>query len=123
MDEVFYCKVFYHYENIPKFLQKIMQKWYMKNRHEAVLIYHKYIDLVNKEWHLTGEPCSFGEYLEDINPKYAKFVQDKIQPHIDLLNKNYALFKYKIDEYGDLVAYIPVIKNSKLWISLKEIES
>lgn len=58
-----------------------------------------------------------------INPKYAKFVQDKIQPHIDLLNKNYALFKYKIDEYGDLVAYIPVIKNSKLWISLKEIES
>ena len=123
MGKVFYCEVFYHYENIPKFLQKIMRKWYMKNRHEAVLIFHNYIDLVNKEWGLTGEPCSFGEYLEDINPKYAKFVQDKIQPHIDLLNKNYALFKYKIDEYGDLVAYIPVIKNSKLWISLKKIES
>ena len=84
MEETFYCKVFYHYENIPKILQRIMREWFMKNRHGVVLIYNK---------------------------------------HIDAVNKKFVLFKYKIDEYGDLVAYIPAIKRSKLWISLKEIES
>lgn len=123
MEETFYCKVFYHYENIPKILQRIMREWFMKNRHGVVLIYNKHIDAVNKKWNLTGEPCSFGEYLEDINPKYAEFIQDMIQPYIDVFNKKFVLFKYKIDEYGDLVAYIPAIKRSKLWISLKEIES
>lgn len=93
MGKVFYCEVFYHYENIPKILQKIMRKWYMKNRHEAVLIFHKYIDLVNKEWSLTGEPCSFGEYLEDMPTLKA------------LMNLSYAL-RCNIEELTPFIQLI-----------------
>ena len=95
-----------------------MRKEFMKNRHVVVEIFNKYIDKVNKEWDLTGEPAALGEYIEDINPKYVKFVQNRIQPFIDVANKHF-ICKYKIDEYGDLVGYLPFIKNSKLIISLK----
>lgn len=123
MKQTLYCTVEYHYENIPSFLHKTMREWFMKNRSDVVAIYNKYIDSVNKEWDLTGEPCSFGDYIEDINPKYVKLIQNRIQPQIDLINNRFMFFKYKIDEYGDIIAYIPFIKNSKLWITLKEIES
>ena len=123
MNETLYCTVNYHYENIPRFLRKSMREWFMKNRSEVVAIFNKYIDSVNKEWKLTGEPCAFGDYIEDINPEYAKLIQNRIQPRIDLLNNKFAFFKYKIDEYGDIIAYIPFVKKSKLWITLNMIES
>lgn len=123
MKQESYYTVEYHYENIPSFLHKIMREWFMKNRNDVADIYNKHIDSVNKEWNLTGEPSSFGDYIEDINPKYVKLIQNRIQPRIDLMNNKFTLFKYKIDEYGDIIAYIPFIKNSKLWITLKEIES
>ena len=123
MKQTLYYTVEYHYENVPSFLHKTMREWFMKNRSDVVAIYNKYIDSVNKEWDLTGEPSSFGDYIEDINPKYVKLIQNRIQPQIDLINNRFMFFKYKIDEYGDIIAYIPFIKNSKLWITLKEIES
>lgn len=117
-----YFKCFYHYENIPKIMFKSMKKWFMKNRQEAVDIFREHIGLVNNEWRLTSKPFTFGEYLEDINPEYIMFVQNKIQPHLDLFNKHFMLYEYKIDEYGDLVGHVKLLKNSKLWITLKEIE-
>lgn len=123
MNETLYFTVNYHYENIPLFLRKSMCEWFMKNRNEVVAIFNKYIDSVNKEWKLTGEAYAFSDYIEDINPEYVKLIQNRIQPRIDLLNTKFTFFKYKIDEYGDIAAYIPFIKKSKLWVTLKTIES
>lgn len=100
-----------------------MNKWFMKHRGSVVDIYNNHIDAVNKEWDLTGKPAAFGDYLEDINPEYITLIKDKIQPYIDAYNKRFRLFKYEIDEIGDIVAKISFIKNSRLWITLKEIES
>ena len=116
-------KVYYHYENIPAFLRKSMRSWFMCHRNEVVRIFNENIDEVNSEWKLSGEPYSYGEFLEDVNPEYVKLVQDKIQPLIDgSINQKHEIFKFKIDEYGDIVCYIPHITNSKLYISFKPVE-
>lgn len=60
---------------------------------------------------------SFGDYLEDINPEYVKEIQKTIQPFINDINKKFIFFKFKIDQYGDIVGYIPFIKKSKLWMT------
>ena len=126
MNEVYeekYFKVFYHFEKVPRFMQKYMREEFMKHRSEVVRIFQEHIDGVNDEWTLTGKEFAFGEYIEDINPEYSKLVYDRIQPFIDVANKLFPYCKYKIDEYCDIVAYLPFIRKSKLWISLKEIES
>lgn len=121
MKELF--KVYYHYENIPAFLRKSMRSWFMCHRNEVVRIFNENIDEINSEWKLSGEPYSYGEFLEDVNPEYVKLVQDKIQPLIDgSINQKHEIFKFKIDEYGDIVCYIPYITNSKLYISFKPVE-
>ena len=121
MNEVYeekYFKVFYHFEKVPRFMQKYMREEFMKHRSEVVRIFQEHIDGVNDEWTLTGKEFAFGEYIEDIN-----LVYDRIQPFIDVANKLFPYCKYKIDEYCDIVGYLPFIRKSKLWISLKEIES
>ena len=126
MNEVYeekYFKVFYHFEKVPRFMQKYMREEFMKHRSEVVRIFQEHIDGVNDEWTLTGKEFAFGEYIEDINPEYSKLVYDRIQPFIDVVNKLFPYCKYKIDEYCDIVGYLPFIRKSKLWISLKEIES
>lgn len=122
MEEQLY-EVVYNYENVPKILQKIMSNWFMNHRSAAVKIYNKSIDRVNSEWDLSGEPYSFGDFLEDVNPAYIKTIQNTIQPLIDdSVNQKSIIFKFKIDEYGDIVGYIPFINNSKLYITLKEVK-
>lgn len=126
MNEVYeekYFKVFYHFEKVPRFMQKYMREEFMKHRSEVVRIFQEHIDGVNDEWTITGKEFAFGEYIEDINPEYSKLVYDRIQPFIDVANKLFPYCKYKIDEYCDIVGYLPFIRKSKLWISLKEIES
>lgn len=126
MNEVYeekYFKVFYHFEKVPRFMQKYMREEFMKHRSEVVRIFQEHIDGVNDEWTLTGKEFALGEYIEDINPEYSKLVYDRIQPFIDVANKLFPYCKYKIDEYCDIVGYLPFIRKSKLWISLKEIES
>lgn len=118
-----YFKVFYHFERVPRFMRDRMKKEYMKNRSEVVEIFNEHIDRVNEEWKSTGKPAAFGEYIEDINPEYSKFIFDRIQPYINVANELFPYCKYKIDKFGDIVGYIPFIKKSKIWITLKEIES
>ena len=95
----------------------------MKNRSEVVAVYNELIDSINLEWRLTGKPTMLGEYIEDINPEYSKLIQNRVQPYVDAINKHFTIYKYRIDEHGDITAHITFIKNSKLWISLKELES
>lgn len=120
-EQLFKC--YYHYENIPKFLRKSMRNWFMSHRSEVVKIYNESIDGVNSEWELSGEPYSYGEFLEDVNPAYIKLMQNTMQPLIDgYVNQKMTIFKFKIDEYGDIVGYIPFINNSKMYISLEPVE-
>ncbi|MCM1090091.1 MAG: hypothetical protein NC413_04560 [Muribaculum sp.] len=121
--EEVYFKVFYHFEKVPRFMRKRMREEFMKNRSKVVRIYHEHIKAVNDEWALTGKEFAFGEYIEDINPEYSKLVYNRIQPFLDVANKSFPYCKYKIDQYCDIVGYLPFIKKSKLWITLKEIES
>lgn len=124
MKKEMYCKVYFHYENVPMFMRGIMEKEYIKYRSEVVEIFNKHIDAVNNEWDLIGEPASFGKYAEDINPKYANLIKKRIQPEIDMLNKRIPTFcKYRLDDYGDITGYLPFIKKSKLWFNLEMIES
>lgn len=115
-------EVFYHFENVPTFMQKIMQEEFMKHRNEVVDVFNERIDEVNDQWHQTGKPAAFGDYVEDINPEYAKFIKTEIQPSIDVLNKHFQICKYRIDEIGDIVGYLPWVKNSKIYITIKEIK-
>ena len=116
-------KVYYHYEKIPIFLRKSMRNWFMNHRSEVVKIFNENINGINSEWNLSGEPYSYGEFLEDINPAYIKLIQNKIQPLVDgYINRKMTIFKFKIDEYGDIVGYIPFINNSKMYVSFKKVE-
>lgn len=116
-----YFKVFYNYQNVPKFIRKPMRKWYMKNRHDAIEIYHENIDLINDIWGSTGKKFAFGEYLEDLNPDYTFFVKVNMEAYLTELNKKFRWFKYEIDEYGDIVGTIPMIKGSRLRITLEKV--
>ena len=105
------------------FLRKSMRNWFMNHRSEVVKIFNESIDDINSEWNLSGEPYSYGEFLEDINPAYIKLIQNKIQPLVDgYINRKMTIFKFKIDEYGDIVGYIPFINNSKMYVSFKQEE-
>ena len=123
MREQLLFTVCYHYENIPDLLKKTMSTWFMNHRTEVVKIFNENIDEVNSEWKLSGEPYSYGEFLEDVNPAYVKLIQDKIQPLIDdSINRKSPIFKFRIDEYGDIIGCIPFIEGSKLYVELKPVE-
>lgn len=110
----------FHCENIPKFLEKKMTDLFVKNRSKAVAIFNRNIGAVNDAWDQVGEPAAFGNYAEDINPNYVQFIIDAIQPSIDELNKTLNVFNYyKINEVGDIVGYSPILKDSKIWVTLR----
>ncbi len=117
------CKVTYHFENIPSFMQKVMETEFMKHRSEVVKVFNNRICEVNRKWDLTGKPAAFGDYAEDINPEYVLFIRKEIQPAIDVLNKHFPICKYCIDDVGDLVGYLPWVRKSKIYITLEKIES
>lgn len=119
-----YYGINFHFESVPKMLQEKLSGIFMKYRNEVVEIFNRYIDKVNRDFDKTGKPCALGDFAEDLNPEYVEFINDRIQPHIDDFNDRYP-FKYfmrfKLDECGDIVGYIPGIKDSKIWITLKEV--
>lgn len=122
MKQTLYAKVEYHYENIPKWLQDFVAKRFILHYNEVVAVFNAHINEVNSEWKSTGELYAFGDYLEDINPEYVKYVQKRIQPSINIVNKRFYLCRYKIDNYGGLVGFIPFIKDSKIWLTWKLLE-
>lgn len=115
------CEVEYVYENVPSILRNIMANAYIQNRDKITDIFNEHIDWVNSEWDLIGKPAAFGEFIEDINPEYVKFVNERIQPYIDRVNEGFTLCKFKLDEHCDIVGYIPYIEGSKLSIRIRPI--
>lgn len=117
------CTVQYHFEHVPRFMRKFVQKEFMKNRNEVVDIFNDHIDEVNKLWDLTGKPAAFSDHVKDINPEYVDHIKNYIQPAIDAVNKKFPICKYRIDDIGNIVGYIPIIRKSKIFFTIKEIES
>lgn len=113
------AEVHFHYENIPQFFENIIEKEFIKNRGEIVDIFNSQIDRVNDLFKKTGEPYAFGDYVEDINPRYVKLIKDTIQPKIDKANLKFLLCRYKIDDVGDIVGYVPFLPKSKIWFDMK----
>lgn len=120
MDEFY--KIVYHYEHVPFQVRKEMRTWYMENRSEAVNIFNALIDSVNDIWDTFGEPATFGDYIEDINPKYSDLIRHVIQPNLDVLNQSFEKFEYLVGEYGDIIGRIKGKRKSKIYITLKEVE-
>lgn len=119
MEHNIYFKAEYHYENIPKCLQVFVSKKFMKHYNEVVDVFNNFIEEVNSEWEATGEVFAFGDYEEDINPNYIKAIKKHIQPNIDVINKRFYICKYKLGKYSEIVGYVPFLKNSEIWITLK----
>lgn len=114
-------EVDFHYVNVPKLKRGRMRREFMKHRDEVVEIFNKYIDEVNAIWSRRGKPAFVGVYSRELHPEYSLLIREHIQPHIDELNKKFSYCKYTLGRYGDIVGYSPRIKQSLLWISLKEI--
>ena len=123
MEHKLLCKVTYHFTNVPIFMREAMQSEFMKHRNEVVDIFNGRIDEVNKEWSQTGKPAAFGDYEEDINPEYVELIKKRIQPAIDVANQHFPICKYRIDSIGNIVGYLPMVKKSKIYFTIKEIET
>lgn len=115
-------KVIFHYEHVPFWVRKEMMAWYMENRDEAVDIFNTLIDSVNKDWESFDEPAVFGDYAEDLNPKYVDCIRRTIQPKFDGLNKTFKKFEYQVDEYGNIIGRIKGKRKCKIYITLEEVE-
>ena len=123
MDKVMaegYYKVIFHFENIPKFLYEITKSEFMKNYNMVVDLFNELIEHANECWSLTGKKAC-GEDDELINPEYTKFINDYIQPHIDILNDTFLFCKYRLGQYCDITGYLPFIKNSKISITIERV--
>lgn len=118
--EVLY-KAIFHYKNIPEYMQKEVTKMFMKHRNEVVKIFSDHIDKINEKWTLTGKPWAFGDYVEDINPEYVDFIRSELKPYLDAFNKKMIL-KYCIGDVGDIEGYLPWLKGSNIYITLKEVK-
>ena len=123
MDKVMaegYYKVIFHFENIPDFFHNVTKKEFMKNYNVVADLFNELIDQANYCWSLKGiKAC--GDDDELINPEYTKFINDYMQPHLDILNNMFSFCKYKLGEYCDITGYLPFIKNSKVWITLERV--
>lgn len=118
-----YYRVNYHYEGVPKVLQELTANEFMKNRNMAVEIFNEHIDEVNRQWDTLEKQMSFGDYLDDINPEYTRFINESIQPYIDRLNKTLPSFcKYKLGEYANIEGYLPSVPGSRIWITVSEVK-
>lgn len=118
-----YFKVIFNYENVPKVYRKSMEKWFVANRNEVVDLFNNNIDKINKIWESTGEPWSFGDFVEDINPKYVACIRRYLSTSLACINNKHKRFKFAIDDYGDIVGQIKNRPGSKLFITLKKVES
>lgn len=97
-------------------------KVYLEHRSEICNIFNNKMPSINEEWDKTGKPCSFGKYIEDMNPEYSKFIKDRIVPEINEFNKslnNYPI-EYYLDDYCDIRGRIKKWPNITIGIWLKK---
>lgn len=117
-------KMYFHMENVPKLFQEGAKKEFLKARNACAPIFNDMIGDVNKEWDLTGKPASFGSHYEDINPEYVEFISERIQPHFDEAARRLWLRVWiTFDKYGDLIGYMPQVRDSKIWVDFKPYET
>lgn len=61
---------------------------------------------------------------EDINPEYVEFISERIQPRFDEAARRLWLRVWiTFDKYGDLIGYIPQLRDSKIWVDFEPCET
>lgn len=116
-------KMYFHMENVPKLFQEGAKKEFLKARNVCAPIFNDMIGDVNKEWGRTGKPATFGPNYEDINPEYVEFISERIQPRFDEVAQRLWLRVWiTFDKYGDLIGYMPQVRDSKIWVDFKPCE-
>ena len=62
--------------------------------------------------------------LADTNTaERIELIKKRIQPAIDVANRHFPICKYRIDSIGNIVGYLPMVKKSKIYFTMKEIET
>ena len=126
------CNVKFHFDNLDKYylmnndtFKEAVKNLFIHYRHEFCEVFNAKIDEINKAWDETGKPCSFGDYVEDMNPEYSKFIKDRLDNDFDKLNKdlnkNHCLIEFYLDEYCDICAKLRRFPDVKIWITLENI--
>lgn len=118
-------KVYYHYENVPDWIKRLVMKKFMNRRNRAVRVLNEsgIYQKINEKWDLEiSEKPMLGSYIEDINPRYAAFVNERVQPILDEKVNKGKIFRIISGRYCDLEMTIIGIKNSRVWIDLEEIK-
>ena len=96
-------------------VQNALMQLFVDKREDLAIIFNRKIDKINKDFELTGKPCSLvpdGEkaYAEDINPEYANFIIAALKYDVDNYNAKLAESKYPLryyfDPYVDIRAYL-----------------
>jgi hypothetical protein len=99
-------------------------KLYLEYRSQICNIFNDKIPSINEEWDKTGKPCSFGDYIEDMNPEYSKFIKDRILPEIQEFNNKLDKYpiEYYLDDYCDIRAKLKAKPEITIGVWLKEKE-
>lgn len=124
MSHKVYVDATMHFVNIPKFLQNIVIKNYWRHRSEITHIFNAHIVEANAAWETTGKNARSDDPTKEFNPEYVQCIHDYIQPYIDEANKHFYICKYKIDVSRDanIVAYVPFLRNSAMWLTISQPE-
>lgn len=126
-----YYKPNVHIENIEKYktldndtVKDSIKEIFLKFRNTYVDLFNSKIDEINKAWDKIGEPASFGDYIEDINPKYSKIIKETIQPLFDEMNAKLHLpLLFYVTDYGDIEAKLNIIQDITMYMTLEEVEA
>lgn len=126
-----YYKAHVHIENIEKYdtlnndtFKDAVKGVFLAYRNTYADLFNSKIEEINKAWDKVGEPASYGDYIEDINPNYVNIMVEKVQPLFDEMNEKLRLpILFYVNEYGDIGARLNIIKDVTMYMTLEEVNA
>lgn len=126
-------EVNYHFDNIEKYplldldsFKTELGKIYLHYRNVFADIFNSKINDINEAWDETGEPPSFGDYAEDVNPKYVEFIKDRLDDDFkeanDRIKAEGCMLEFYLDDICDIRARIIGFEDVSIWINIKLME-
>lgn len=128
------CEVCYHFDNLEDYpilnneeFKEDASNVYMDYRNIFADIFNAKIDGINKAWDKLGLPSSFGDYAEDINPEYVKFIREKLDDEFKEANdriyeEDGCPMEFYLDDYSDIRGRIRGIDKLSIWISIRPVQ-
>lgn len=100
-----------HCENIPTMFERFVTDEFTRYRNEAAQVFNEHISEINDAWDATGKPFSYSEYNE--------FIRTHMQPYLNAVKPT--VCRFTLDEECDIIGFIPVLRNSKIWAEFIEV--